>query len=120
VDAVEDRSVLDVLRVQYPKSVTVSARERLGLDKLAAAVADRLGDGYVEARVEAAVGNGKVFSFLSEHAEVRQTEYDEANHVTYTCRIPRRFTHGLVKTGAQIFPLNGETWTPNGQDGEDE
>lgn len=113
VDAVEDRAVVDILRVHYPKSVSVSAKSGHGLDKLAAAVAERLGDGYLEARVEAEVGNGKVFSFLKEHAEVKDTAYNDGQ-VIYTARIPRRFAPGLAKAGALILPTDGSAWRGNG------
>jgi GTP-binding protein HflX len=117
IDAVEDRAVLDVLRAKYPGSVTASARTGAGLDKLAAAVADRLASGYLEARVEADAGNGRLHSFLSEHAEVIKTDYHD-NRVTYECRIPKRFTHSLMKAGAEVTSLDGSP--VNGRDAEEE
>ncbi|WP_145366511.1 GTPase HflX [Maioricimonas rarisocia] len=94
VDAIEDRSHVDVLRARYPQSVTTSAATGHGLDRLAAAVADRLGDGYVDARVDASAGNGRLLAFLSEHTEVLETTYHDSR-VTLHCRIPRRFAYML-------------------------
>jgi GTP-binding protein HflX len=106
IDAAPDRAVIDVLRHKYPNSIAVSARERIGLDKLQKAVADRLSCGYLDARVEADVGNGRVHAFLSEHAEVLSTEYHDSR-VTFACRIPRRFARSLLKTGAEVTALDG-------------
>jgi GTP-binding protein HflX len=113
VDVVENRSIVDVLRSRYPHSISVSARARTGLDKLQRAVADRLAAGYLEARVEASVGNGRIHSFLSEHAEVTGTEYHDGR-VTFECRIPRRFAGSLVKAGADVRTLDGAS--VNGKD----
>jgi GTP-binding protein HflX len=95
VDALEDRSLLDVLRGRHPNTVSVSAVEGTGLDKLAAMVAERLGQGYLHVKVDTPVGNGKLFAFLSEHADVQDREYHD-DRVTITVRIPRRFANVLV------------------------
>ncbi len=116
VDAVEDRAKLDVLRAKFPNSITVSAKEQIGFDKLRDAVCNRLADGYLEARVKASAGNGKVHAFLSEHAEVVSTEYDE-NNVIYECRIPRRFAYGLTQAGAIVTQMDG---SPIQNDSNDE
>ncbi len=106
IDAAENRAKVDVLRAKFPNSVTVSAKEKVGFDKLRDAVCHRLADGYLEARVQASAGNGKVYAFLSEHAEVVSTEYDE-NSVIYECRIPRRFAYGLTQAGASVTHTDG-------------
>lgn len=93
-DAVEDRSMVDVLHLKHEGSITVSAKTNEGLDRLASFVGDRLGDGYVDVRVAAHAGDGKLFHFLAEHAEVTDTQYVESD-VTYECRISRRLIHKL-------------------------
>ncbi len=106
VDAAKDRSLVDVLRARYPKSITVSAKQLIGIDNLQRAVCDRLADGYIETLVESVPGNGRVYAYLSEHAEVLNTEYENGS-VVYQCRIPKRFCQGLMKVGATITNLNG-------------
>ena len=106
IDAAEDRATIDVLRARYPKSITTSARERIGFEKLEQAVADRLADGYLEARVEAKAGNGRVLSFLNDHAELVDTQYNNGS-VVYECRIPKRFAYAIEQTGASITNLDG-------------
>ena len=114
VDAVPDRSVIDVLRAQYPGSISVSARTGVGIDRLAEAIGGRLGNGYLDVLVETSVGNGKVYSFLSEHADVKDTEYD-GDRVVYTVRIPECFTHGVRKAGATITPVPDVIASSNGK-----
>lgn len=106
IDAVADRSFVDVLRARFLNSVTISAAQGTGLDKLARAVAERLSDGYVEARIETSAGNGRLISFLAEHAEVTGTEYTDSR-VTFDCRIPRRFAHELPGEDATVTVLSG-------------
>ncbi|MEW4488033.1 GTPase HflX [Thalassoglobus sp. JC818] len=110
IDAVEDRAKLDVLRARFPNSVTVSAREKTGFEKLQNAVSQRIADGFLDARVTASAGNGKVFAYLSEHAEVMNTEYEDSS-VVYQCRIPRRFALGLTQAGADVMSLDGTPLT---------
>ncbi len=106
IDAVEEPSLLDVLRARHPEAISVSAREGVGLDRLARAVADRLSHGYLEAEIETDVGNGKLLSFLAEHAEVLDREYDE-NRVRLQCRVPRRFAYAIEEEGTSITLRNG-------------
>lgn len=87
-DAVKDREIVDVLRAKYACSVTVSAVTGEGLGQLAAIVAERLGNGFVDVEVETSAGNGKLFAFLAEHSEILDRQYTDSR-VTLTCRLPR-------------------------------
>jgi GTP-binding protein HflX len=120
VDAVEDRSIVDVLRGRHPSSVTISAVDGTGLDRLAQIVADRLGEGYLNLVIETSVGNGKLFGFLSEHAEVTRKDYEE-NRVTIECRIPRRFVNVLTSDPlTEVRNLDGTPFrTPDEEDEEE-
>ncbi|MBI1311995.1 GTPase HflX [bacterium] len=100
-DAVEDRSIVDVLRIKNEDAVTVSAKTGDGLDRLAAMVAQQLGDGAVEVRIEAHAGDGKLHSFLARHAEVTGTDYVDSQAI-YSCRMPRRLLHKLDEFDARI------------------
>lgn len=104
VDAVQDRSIVDVLRVKHLDCVCISARERSGLEKLEAAVVARLGQGIVIAEVETNAGNGKLFAFLSQCADVTDRVYDDSNRVRITCRIDRRYL-GKLQAEAGIVTL---------------
>lgn len=108
VDAVGDRALLDVLRRVHPQAVSVSAREGIGLAQLAQAVGERLSDGFVEASVETAVGNGRLFAYLAQHAEVSDRQYHDSR-VTIRCRIPQRFLPMVPREDAHIEILSGHT-----------
>jgi len=106
IDALKDRSYLDALRAHHEVAVSVSAAERTGLDQLAGVVAERLGEGYVEATLETGVGNGRLLSYLSAHAEIVRQEYDDSRMTLY-CRIPRRFLNALPAEDAHVHLTNG-------------
>ena len=92
VDRVADPSIIDVLRRHYDDTVTISAATGDGIDKLAAVVSERLSGGYVDIQVEASVANGKLFAWLTRHAqELSRTYTDETSaRVQIICRIPRQ------------------------------
>jgi GTP-binding protein HflX len=115
VDAVQDHSYLDVLRAKYPQAVSLSARQGLGLDRLAAAVGERLGNGYVELAVDAHVGNGRLLAFLEQHAEIRDRHYIDSR-VRLECRVPRRFAGSIGGDDVTVTPVNGRR--TNGQAAE--
>ena len=93
-DVVDDRSVVDILRLEHDDAVAVSAATREGLDRLEAAIAERLGNGYVNIEIEAFAGDGRLHHFLAEHADVRDTRYVDSD-VIYEGRIARRILHRL-------------------------
>jgi GTP-binding protein HflX len=105
VDAVQDHSYLDVLRAKYPQAVSVSARKGTGLDKLAAAVAERLGNGYLDLEIETSAGNGRLLAFLEQHAEIRDRSYAD-NRVRLECRVPRRFASSIGGADTTVTPLS--------------
>jgi GTP-binding protein HflX len=116
-DAVEDRSIVDVLRIENADAVTVSAKTGEGIDRLSAMVADRLGDGAAEVRIEAHAGDGKLHSFLQRHAEVLSTDYVDSQAI-YACRIPRQLLHKLNEFDAQIETLTTGPGSDVGFDAE--
>ncbi|MBC8114072.1 MAG: GTPase HflX [Candidatus Saccharimonas sp.] len=88
IDAVQDRSLVDVLRAKYTHSVSVSARDRVGLDRLGLLVAERLSDGFVDVIIETPVDNGRLLAFLAERTQITETRYDESS-AFLSCRVPR-------------------------------
>ena len=100
-DAVEDRSIVDVLRLKYENAVTVSAKSGEGIERLAAAVAKRLGDGYVTVRVCGHAGDGRLHHFLAEHTQVAKTDYVDSQ-VEFECRIAHRILHKLDAFDAEV------------------
>lgn len=90
IDAVQDRTVVDVLRAKYTHSITVSARERTGLDRLGLLASELLSDGFVEAELETSAGNGKLLAYLAEHANVLERTYVDSS-VILRCRVSRHW-----------------------------
>ena len=109
-DAVRDRSLLDVLWASHDPAVSVSAIEKTGLDQLSRLVAERLGDGYVEATLETSVGNGRLLAYLAAHAEVLNQDYVDSR-VTLLCRIPRRLLNTLPMQDARLLLTDGNGLT---------
>lgn len=95
VDAVEDPSFVDVLRAHHPDTVTISAADGTGIDKLIDEVTSRLGEGYVKADIETGIGNGKMLSYIAAHGEVTDRTYTD-DRVTLACRLPRRFLDSIA------------------------
>ena len=106
VDAVRDRSLVDVLWASHDPAVSVSAHDGTGLEKLARIAAERLGGGYVDATLETNVGNGRLLSYLAAHAEVVKQDYVDSR-VTLHCRIPRRFLNSMPREDTQVHLTNG-------------
>jgi GTP-binding protein HflX len=116
LDAVQDHSYVDVLRARHPQAVSVSARDGTGIERLAAAVAERLGDGYVDVAVETSAGNGRLLAFLQQHAQIRDRSYADSR-VRLECRVPRRFISSITGEETTVTPLNGQ-YDAAGDDGE--
>ena len=110
VDAVEDRSFIDVLRHHHPDTVTISAATGMGIDKLIPEVAARLGEGYVEAEVETSVGNGRLLAFIESHGEITNRDYTEET-MKLVCKLPRRFLDSITTDeGTTVrFKQNGRS-----------
>lgn len=112
VDAVENREVIDMLRAKYASSVTVSAKTGKGLEQLAAVVAERLANGFVDVDIETSVGNGKLFSWLAEHAEVLDRSYQDSRVSLHT-RLPRKLLWQVRGDDVSVQErINGEFSTP--------
>src|SRR4051794_9808783 len=88
-DRVPDRSFLQVLAAHHRNSVTISAATRDGLDALEQAVRDALLDRAIDVEIETGVGNGRVLSYLAQHAQVNGRTYNDEEKVILQCRLPR-------------------------------
>src|SRR5262249_3872852 len=106
IDALPNRSYLDVLRVRHPDAVSVSAVERTGIEQLARVGAERLAAGYVDPTLETGVGNGRLLAYLAAHAEVTRKDYVDSR-VTLQCRIPRRYLNSLPGDDTSVHLTNG-------------
>lgn len=101
IDAAGDRSIIDVLRLRYDNAICVSAATGEGIDRLTELVGSRLGSGYVDAKVEMSVGNGRLLAWLAQHGEISDRRYTDSR-VTLNCRLPRRFAERMSDDDATI------------------
>ena len=108
----ENRTTLDILRHDHADAVSVSAVTGEGLEALAAAVTERLG-GYVQAEIETSAGNGRLLSFLAQHAEVTDRDYNDSR-VRLRCRLPKAFARRMTLGEAGLLPDSTVTWLGNG------
>ena len=106
MDRVTDRGVVDVLRRRFDDSVSISAATGQGLDRLAEAVAARLANGYADVEIETGAGNGKLFAYLAERAEIKSREYFDSR-VKLVCRIPKAIAKRLNEDGTIVTLQNG-------------
>lgn len=100
-DRVPDRSYLDVLRAHHEESVSISAANGEGLDRLEKAVREALDESALDAEVETGVENGRVLAYLSQHARISGRSYTD-DRVMLQCRLPRRCFDFLYEHGATI------------------
>jgi GTP-binding protein HflX len=101
VDDLEERGRLESLLGRYPNALPISARKRIGLDRLAGAVSEALSRSFLDLDVETDVGNGRLLAYLSAHGEVLSKHYHDSR-VTVHCRMPQQHLGALQENGAEI------------------
>jgi GTP-binding protein HflX len=103
IDRLTDRSFLDVLLAQHPGAVPISASNNDGLERLEIAVRESLDERALDAEVETTVGNGRVLSYLAQHARIDGRTYGTDDRVSLQCRLPRRCVDFLNENGAKVL-----------------
>jgi GTPase len=106
MDRVKDRGIVDVLRRRFEDSVSISAATGQGLDRLAEAVAARLANGYADVEIETGAGNGRLFAYLAERAEIKSRQYFDSR-VKLVCRIPKAIADRLNEDGTVVTLRSG-------------
>ena len=103
-DQAQDRSLIDVLRRHYDDTITISARTGQGLPQLSEIVSRRLAGGFVTAEIETGSGNGKLFAWLSQHAEELDRTYngDGSSRVKIVCRMARCFANAIDEADTTV------------------
>ncbi|TWT90698.1 GTPase HflX [Pseudobythopirellula maris] len=96
-----DDKQLAVIESRYPGSVRVSAHTGDGLDRLESAVSEALSQGFVEADVVTAVGNGKLFAYLAKHGEILSRTFNE-DRVAIHCRVPKKYLGRIAAGDAEV------------------
>jgi GTPase len=107
VDRVADQSMIDVLRRHYDDTITISAATGKGIDQLSAIVAERLSGGFVTVEIETSSGNGRLLSWLTQHAEELDRSYtDETSaRVKLKCRMAKQYVDSMGFEDTQLIIL---------------
>ncbi len=103
VDAAEDRGQVEMLRARYPNAVPISARRKIGLEKLADVVSQALSRGFVDVDIETAVDNGRLLAYLAANGEVLSQRYNDSRVIVH-CRISQLHLGRLHDDRAVIRP----------------
>lgn len=103
IDAASDRGQVEVLLSRYPNAVPISARRRIGLERLADTVSQALSRGFVDIDIETGVENGRLLAYLSAHGEVLSQRYSESRVVIH-CRLAQKHLGQLRDDQAVIRP----------------
>jgi GTP-binding protein HflX len=101
IDTVPDLSLLQVLQKHHPRSVSISAGSKQGLEDLREAVIEMLRANFALAVVETSQSNGRVLAYLSAHADIERQEYRD-DKVILRCSLPKHLFHHISEAGVKI------------------
>jgi len=76
-DAVSDPEALEMLQLDVPQGIVVSARTGQGLDALRAELATRCRQDWVAARLQIPAANGKALAYVRAHAQIGTERYQD-------------------------------------------
>ena len=96
-----EQAAAQVLKAHHAESVSISAAQHDGLDRLEAAVRDALSDRALEAEIETGVENGRVLAYLAQHAQIHDRTYSD-DRVRLHCHLPRRCLEFLSENGVSV------------------
>ena len=91
-DLCEDRGKINQLRVLYPKTVVISAKEQEGLEELAQMMVQELALGRQEIKVRIPQTDYQLVSQIHQEGKVLYEEYED-NDVVIRAEIPNTLTH---------------------------
>ncbi len=109
VDDINDISTLDSVLNRYPNAVPVSAKTKLGFEKMHSVVSDALSRSFQNVDIEMSVGNGKLLAYLAAKGEILSTQYSE-DMVKVHCRLPQKYLGKIDPTDTIITPHSPAGW----------
>lgn len=101
IDRLPSGNALNALLNRYPNAIPISARNRLGFDRLSFAVSDALSRAFCDVDVETAVDNGRLMAYLAAHGEVLSRRFDD-QRATIHCRLPRKYVARICDAGTRV------------------
>ena len=120
VDQIKNLANLDSVLNRYPNAVPVSAKTKLGFEKLHSVVSDALSRSFQNVDIEMHVSNGKLLAYIAAKGEILSTKYGE-DMVKVHCRLPQKYLGKIDPTDTIITPHSPAGWiNSDEQDGETE
>jgi len=109
VDQVASLTDLDVILNRYPNAVPVSAKTRLGFEKLHSVVSDALSRSFQDVDIEMKIDNGKLLAYLAAKGEILSTQYGE-DVIKVHCRLPQKYLGRIDPTDTIVTPHSAGGW----------
>jgi GTP-binding protein HflX len=109
VDQVSNLAILDSTLNRYPNAVPVSAKTKLGFEKLHSVVSDALSRSFQDVDIEMHISNGKLLAYIAAKGEVLSTQYTD-DIVKVHCRIPQKFLGRIDPTDTIVTPHSPAGW----------
>ncbi len=109
VDQVESIANLEAVLKRYPNAVPVSAKTKIGFEKLHSVVSDALSRSFQDVDIEMSVSNGKLLAYVAAKGEILSTQYGE-DMVKVHCRIPQKYLGRIDPTDTIITPHCPAGW----------
>ena len=110
VDQIHDPSRLDALLNRYTNAIPVSAKTKIGFEKLHSVVGDALSRSFQDVDIEMSISNGKLLAYLAAKGEIISTQYGE-DFVKVHCRLPQKYLGRIDPTDTIITPHSPAGWT---------
>jgi GTP-binding protein HflX len=117
VDHVQSISQLETVLRRYPNAVPVSAKTRLGFERLQTVVSDALSRSFQDVDIEMSVANGKLLAYLAAKGEILSTQYGE-DMVKVHCRLPQKYLGKIDPSETIITPHTPSGWISESADDE--
>ena len=109
IDDVDDLTLIETIRNQYPEAVLISARTGEGLARLAAKVSDALSHDFLDLEIRCSSSEGRLFAYLANYGEVLSRSFS-GNEASIHCRISRRHLGELREfSGVELHAWTGHS-----------
>ncbi len=82
IDAIQDESVIPLLRNNYKDCIMISAKTHKGIPDMKQRISEMLEKNFIDLELTCNPGNGKLIAYLHEHARILSSQFNE-NQATF-------------------------------------
>jgi GTP-binding protein HflX len=100
-DCLPEESSLNALLNRYPNAIPISAKERIGFERLGYRVSDALSRSFRDVDVETGVENGRLMAYLSAHGDVLSKRCEGLRMIIH-CRLPEKHLGRITDADTEI------------------